>query len=436
MSDLNDSFAYINGIILDGTEYMTPVENKVILVDGARITDICDKEKANLKNRRVIDLKGRYIMPGLINLHVHLTGNGGHSKKPRDSKKLVSALMSHRLTRNYVFKRCQKYAALELYSGVTTIRTVGGLEDFDTAIRDAIDQYKLLGPRMIVSNQAIMVRGGHMDGTVAQAAGSCDEAVAFVDERMNQKADLIKLMVTGDRIKGTEKEEGGEKSMPAEMIKACCDEAHKKGYKAAAHVKDQQGLIEALESGVDTIEHGAGPDPEGRVEELFKQSGAALITTISPAVPYAEFDPKVTGANDVKKHHDKIILDGIVACSKMALKAGIPVGLGNDAGCPFISQYNFWRELVLFAKYCSVTNRYALYTAMLGNARIAGIDTITGSIEKDKSADFIVTKDNPLHELSALRNITDLSIRGRYIKNPQRKIRRKKSIEKPFDKAM
>ncbi|MBQ6592523.1 MAG: amidohydrolase family protein, partial [Solobacterium sp.] len=100
-------------------------------------------------------------------------------------------------------------------------------------------------------------------------------------------------------------------------------------------------------------------------------------------------------------------------------------------GCPYITQYDFWRELVYFVKYVGVTNRFALYTATLRNAQLAGIGDITGSIEPGKEADLIVTDDNPLSDLTTLRNVRMVMARGRLIQNP--KIKRKAEVDARLD---
>ena len=117
--------------------------------------------------------------------------------------------------------------------------------------------------------------------------------------------------------------------------------------------------------------------------------------------------------------------------AKTALANGIPVGLGNDVGCPYITQYDFWRELCCFHKYCGVSNQFALYTATLRNAQLAGVGDVTGSIEAGKSADFIVTAKDPLKDLSALRELELVVCRGRMVKKPNPK--RKKEIDAVLD---
>ena len=407
--------AYTNCILLDGTEQMVPQAHKMVLTDGETITAIVD-DTAPCEGYEIVDLKGGYLMPGLINLHVHLAGNGKPSAKPRDNAALVRRIMSTGLTRAVAYHLVCSYAKLELLGGVTTIRTVGGLGDFDTRCRDDAAAGKLLAPRILAANEGISVPGGHMAGSVAIAAENNEQALAQLRKARGQGVDLVKLMITGGVLDAQEKGTPGELKMPASMVKAVCDEAHKLGYIVAAHTESPQGVKVALENGVDSIEHGAKMDEE--TIRLYKERGAFLCTTISPALPYALFDTAISGASEKDQYNGKIVFDGVVESAKTALANGIPVGLGNDVGCPYITQYDFWRELCYFHKYCGVSNQFALYTATLRNAQLAGMGDITGSIEAGKSADFIVTAKDPLADLTALRELELVVCRGRMVKHP------------------
>ena len=261
------------------------------------------------------------------------------------------------------------------------------------------------------------------------SAGSNEMAVAQVYKAKEQKVDWIKLMITGGVMDAKEKGTPGELKMSPSMVKAVCDEAHKLGYRVAAHTESPEGVRVALENGVDSIEHGAKMDEA--TAQLYLEKKAFLCTTISPALPYALFDPAVSGASEKEQYNGNIVFEGIIDSAKEALKHGIPVGLGNDVGCPYITQYDFWRELFYFHKYCGVTNRFALYTATLQNARLMGIDDITGSIEAGKCADLIVTKGNPLDDLTSLRTLERVIYRGHEIVNP--KIKRKQVVDQELD---
>ena len=424
-------YAYINGKILSGDKDMQVKQGLVIVTEGEKITDIV-KEVPKSPDMKVVDLEGRYIMPGLINMHVHLAGNGKPQKKQRDNEKLVKTLMGTALSRAVTYKVVSDFARTELLSGVTTIRTVGGLGDFDTRLRGEIAAGKRVGPRILAANEGISVPGGHMAGSVAVAAHSIDEALKQLEHAENEKVDLVKLMITGGVLDAKEKGVPGELKMKPEMVKAVCDRAHAAGYKVAAHVESPDGVKVALANGVDSIEHGAKPDDE--MIRLFKEKNAFLCTTISPAVPYALFDRSLTNATEVEQYNGNIVFDGIVECAKAALANDIPVVLGNDVGCPWITQYDFWRELCYFHKYTGVSNAFALYTATKRSAELAGIGDITGSIEKGKCADMIVTKDNPLDRLEALRHVDMVIARGRVIDSP--KIKVNSLVERELDKFL
>mgnify|MGYP001720611042 FL=1 len=424
-------YAYINGKILSGDKDMQVKQGLVIVTEGEKITDIV-KEVPKSPDMKVVDLEGRYIMPGLINMHVHLAGNGKPQKKQRDNEKLVKTLMGTALSRAVAYKVVSDFARTELLSGVTTIRTVGGLGDFDTRLRDEIAAGKRVGPRILAANEGISVPGGHMAGSVAVAAHSIDEALKQLEHAENEKVDLVKLMITGGVLDAKEKGVPGELKMKPEMVKAVCDRAHAAGYKVAAHVESPEGVKVALANGVDSIEHGAKPDDE--MIRLFKEKNAFLCTTISPAVPYALFDRSLTNATEVEQYNGNIVFDGIVECARAALANDIPVVLGNDVGCPWITQYDFWRELCYFHKYTGVSNAFALYTATKRSAELAGVGDITGSIEKGKCADMIVTKDNPLDGLEALRHVDMVIARGRVIDSP--KIKVNSLVERELDKFL
>lgn len=430
-------YVFTNGKILNGTKDMQVQEGQVILVENERITEILPAEEAGKRNLKAsgyeeIDLQGKYILPGLINMHVHLAGNGKPQKKQRDNEALVKKIMSNGLTKAIAYNMVCGFAKDELYSGVTTIRTVGGLGDFDTRLRDDIAAGKKPGPRILAANEGISVPGGHMAGSVAIAAGSIEEALQHLEIAKAQKVDLVKLMITGGVLDAKEKGVPGELKMAPEMVKAVCDKAHAMGYKVAAHVESPKGVKVALQNGVDSIEHGAKADEE--MIALFKEHNAFLCTTLSPALPYALFDRSITNASEVEQFNGNVVFEGIIDCAKAAISNDIPVVLGNDVGCPWITQYDFWRELYYFHKYVGVTNTFALYTATCRGAEMAGIGDITGTLEPGKCADMIVVEKNPLEDLRALRNVDMVVSQGKVLRSP--KVKKKQIVETELDKFL
>lgn len=154
MANKNLTYAIINGKILDGSENMEIQEKKVILVkDGKILQIVSDQEFSKIQQNavreserlnKIIDLNGKCIMPGLINMHVHLAGNGKPQKKQRDNAKVVKKILYTAFTRKVAFSLVKKFAQIELNSGVTTIRTVGGLADFDTRASDEFNSGKAI----------------------------------------------------------------------------------------------------------------------------------------------------------------------------------------------------------------------------------------------------------------------------------------------------
>lgn len=421
--------AYINCVILDGSEAMKPTAPMTILVENGRIKAI-ERDCAIPAGSEVVDLEGRYLMPGLINAHVHLPATGKPEKKETDAVKRVKMLTSTALARALVRVVCEKSAKTQLMSGVTTIRTVGGITNFDSQVRDRILAGKTIGPRMLVADMAISVPGGHMAGALAYAAESVEEARQDVLLVMKEKPDLIKIMITGGVLDAKVKGEPGVVRMKPELVKVCCDTAHEAGYPVAAHVESPEGIRIALENGVDTVEHGAKLDEE--LVALFQEKKSSLICTISPAIPIAVFDRSISNCTELAQYNGKVVMDGIISAAKTAIENGIPVGLGTDSGCPYTTHYDMWRELVYFHKYVGVSTAFAIYTATKRNAEILGIGDMTGTIEVGKVADFLIVDENPIENLCALRTPYMVVACGKHFKQP--KVKKYSSVEAELDK--
>ena len=419
---------YKNCILLDGTKDMEAIKTDVVVENGI-ITEISENYQGE---GEVLDLNGKYLMPGLINLHVHLPAGGKPEKKIKDKSGLVKFLTSNPITRKIGVKICADFAKTELLSGVTTIRTVGGIADFDTILRDKINSGKILGPRILASNMAIGPVNGHMVGTVTVACSTFEECEQMIDKLKAEGVDWIKIMITGGVLDAKVKGEPGIVKMGASFIKCCTEKAHSLGLKVCAHVESFDGVKLALQNGVDSIEHGSALDEE--MIDIFKKRNDCYVCTISPALPLAKFDPSITGATEMVVYNSNIVLEGVIDGAKTALENGITVGMGTDTGCPYITHYNMWRELHYFSKYLGVSKKFALHTATLVNASILGLEKEIGSVEVGKCADLLITDANPLDDFRTLAQPYMVVAKGHEIIQP--KIKKFAECDDNLDKYM
>lgn len=412
------AYVFTHATVLDGTADMEPRPNATVVVnDEGRIAAIgAAEEIVPPANAQEIDLKGAYLVPGLVNLHVHLCGSG----KPTSAGAagdLIDKVVGNPIGMWYLRRIIKKHAQQQLASGVTTVRSVGDPGFADVDVRDAINAGKYQGPRLLTSGVGVTVPNGHGAGLFAHIAKTPEQAREIVRDCFARKCDLVKLFITGGVFDAEKEGEPGVLHMSPEIAAAAVDEAHKFGMATAAHIESAEGVRVGLEAGVDTIEHGADLTPE--LIALFKENGvgrkSSLTCTVSPALPFVELDPEKTHSTEIQKDNGNIVYKGIVHAAQAALEAGIPVGLGTDSACPYVTHYDMWREVVYFERIVGAPRKLALHTATLGNARILGLGDETGSIEVGKAADLIVLDENPLENLEALRQLKMVMARGKLV---------------------
>lgn len=412
------AYVFTHATVLDGTADMEPSPNTTVVVnDEGRIAAIGAADEATAPaNAREIDLKGAYLAPGLVNLHVHLCGSG----KPTSAGAagdLIDKVVGNPIGMWYLRRIIKKHAQQQLASGVTTVRSVGDPGFADVDVRDAINAGKYQGPRLLTSGVGVTVPNGHGAGLFAHIAKTPEQAREIVRDCFARKCNLVKLFITGGVFDAEKEGEPGVLRMSPEIAAAAVDEAHKLGMATAAHIESAEGVRVGLEAGVDTIEHGADLTPE--LIALFKENGvgrkSSLTCTVSPALPFVELDPEKTHSTEIQKVNGNIVYKGIVHAAQAALEAGIPMGLGTDSACPYVTHYDMWREVVYFERIVGAPRKLALHTATLGNARILGLGEETGSIEVGKAADLIVLDENPLENLEALRQVKMVMARGKLV---------------------
>ncbi len=443
------NYALVNCNIFDGNLDSELVKDGIILIKNDSESDEKSGviEKVGTRNQveipsdyKAVDLQGSYVIPGLINAHAHMMGEGKPRKIGTRSDKTLrrlSWLLRRWIGKKIMMRMMKQHIISALNAGVTTIRSVGEPYYYDVELRkDLVEKKKFLGPRILVAGIPICVTGGH-GGVIFHVIDGPWEARKAVRENFRHEVDQIKLISTGGVLDSKKIGEAGRPQMTVEEIEAACDEAHRGSIRVAAHAESTIGIREALLGGVDTIEHGAELDEESI--KLFKNNPkslkgySALVPTLSAPLTILEWGLEELKITEVQKQNTILVRDGLIKGFQQALKEGIKVGIGTDASVPFVTHYNLWKELVYFVEYGHITPKQAIYHATKVNAEILGLEDETGTIEVGKSADFLIVKENPLENLAALSRPFMVVIRGTLIKNP--KVKKVKAIEKIKKKA-
>ena len=400
------------------------VEHTCVYVEDGIIRQIGADVKVPL-DIKYIDMQGQYVCPGLVNLHVHLFGSGQPSKILSGGKmqKAVLKFIRTSIGQKVLDSLVAKGARTQLMSGCTTVRTVGDFCFSDVRIRDKVNKGESVGPRLLVSGPAITAVGGHGDGTFAVSSNNPDELRELVRNNVANGVDFIKICVTGGVLDATKRGEPGEVKMTFDQTYAVTNEAHSLGMIVASHTESEPGVQIAVAAGVDTIEHGADFTDEDIRNMVGK--GSRVVATFSPAVPLANLPAKVTKLDDTATFNAQVLVDKMTYGAQRAVRYGVTLGMGTDSSCPFVTQYAMPDEVALFVKYVGVTNEYALTVATKINAEIAGLGDVTGTLEVGKSADFIVTKDNPVQDLTALKRLSAVCCRGLIYDKPRYSHKRK-----------
>lgn len=413
--------------ILNGTENMHVQKDMMVIIEGDKIVAI--KESGTVPvGVTELNMEGKYLLPGLINLHAHLPGNG-KPKKMKGVSKISELAEKYKPVEQSIQEMVKASLLTQLHSGVTTIRSLGEIAHTDLQNRDLINKKEYVGPRLLVSGYGVTGIEGHMAGSMAVQCDSLEKSRSLVENEVNRGVDWIKIFVTGGVVDAVDSEETAVLKLPLDIATAACEEAHRLGVKVASHAQSKEGVRLSLQAGVDTVEHGSLMDDE--IITLYKRNRAAMVVTISPAIAITKLPKKMTKMTKGQQEVSQRLLDYMITGAKQALAHNIPVGIGTDSGCPYITQYDMWREVAYFSTYCEVSKAFALYTATLQNAKILGIDHETGSVEVGKAADLIVVEKNPLEALENLRNVQLVISKGQLITNT--KIKYLKKIDRVLD---
>lgn len=373
-----------------------PLEGYEIIIKGDSILSINKKMEQELPGDEVINLSGKTMLPGLINMHVHLTAD--------DEKQLMPDMLSK--SDEQLLLQAVKASHLSLKSGVTTVRDCGSRNNLVHQLRDVINQGKLSGPRIISSGMAITITGGsgYFFGIEADGTDEIRKAVRLL---VKDGADFIKIMLTGaECTPNTDKKAS---SYTDQELYAAIDEAHRHGRKVAAHAHGTRGIRQAAKAGVDTIEHCSFLTEEGmKVEkdvlELIKEKGIAVVPTISGNIRLVYEGPFTLKSFDklakepLSNHfHERFNL------FKDVYKTGVTILAGNDAGTNGTPHDDFVSELEMMTV-LGMETKEVINIATRKAANALELGSKIGTIEVGKKADLLVVESDPLQDIKVLRN--------------------------------
>jgi imidazolonepropionase-like amidohydrolase len=392
------------GQLVDGTG-QEPVHDAVVLVEGERITAVGPAREIDVPSGAdVVDASSHTVMPGMIDCHTHIQAVGGPTWSFDYAKDRLAK------TQGYLALRAYNNAIKDLEMGFTSIRTVSSPGYVDVALRDAINDGLVAGPRLKAAGQGLCVTGGHMDpGTWAPEVsvwgrtGVADGPWAFrqaVREQLKRGADLIKInaAVSVYSLDYTGMDPYRQE-MTYEEMKAVCDEAHMASKRVAAHAHGGQGITDAVQAGLDSVEH--APWLTDEQLEMMADRGVIYVPTLITHTRGLEF-----GLKNAKSPASWNWLQQVEAARwdtlERAHKIGVTVGVGTDAG--------FWVyhgengcELEQLVK-GGYTPMEAIVAATSNGAECLDMSKEVGTIQAGKYADLVVIDGDPLSDIRVVQD--------------------------------
>lgn len=418
--------AFVGATIINGDKNVPILENGTVLVgpDG-NIEAVGTDIKLN-PSVEIVNVSGKYIMPGLINAHVHLFSNGAVARKSGAGGSMIK--FAYTVLRSFLGKLImtpvyKNIAKVFVNAGVTTVRDCGSFYNLDIKTKKLVTSGKIDGPRIIPCGALIIATGGHSYAMPSskQISGVPD-AIRSARENIRDGAEWIKICTTGGVtdskfIGGTECTH-----LTLEETKAIVSEAHRRNIMVASHCESTQGMRDCLEAGVDTIEHAATIEPD-MIEHFINNPNSlrgytAVIPTLLAGGALHEHTVEDTPANRVIMANSRHVSEGSNNAMKTAVKHGISVGIGTDSSVPYCTPYNTYMELVKMQQLTNLPALDVIDYATKGTAEILGIGDITGTLQVGKSADFIVLAKNPLDDLHNIKRPEQVVAMGKHYPNP------------------
>lgn len=400
------------GRLINGVD-KKPLKEVTIVVEGNRIKDIREGYIPAREGEVVLDLKDKTVLPGLMDMHVHLESQ---TSKDKYSEQF-------RMDDADVALRATSYAENTLMAGFTSVRDLGG-SGINISLRDAIKAGYIQGPRVFTSGKSIATTGGHADptnslnkelmgdpGPKEGVINGADEARKAVRQRYKNGADLIKITATGG-VLSVAKDGSGPQFTPEELA-AIVETANDYGMHVAAHAHGAEGMKRAIEAGVTTIEHGTKMTEE--VMDLMIAKGTYLVPTLTAGRTVAD-------SAMIPGYYPEIVVPKALEIGpklqdtfSKAYKKGVKIAFGTDAGV-FVHGLN-GREFELMVE-GGMPPMEAIQAATITGARLLNVEEDLGSIEEDKLADIIAVNGNPLEDISAMREVIFVMKDGVVVKRP------------------
>ncbi|HET7874860.1 MAG TPA: amidohydrolase family protein [Methylomirabilota bacterium] len=385
----------IGASLIDGTG-AEPVRGRAVVVEGGRIAEVVEEARAPRGPR--VDLGGLTLLPGLINCHVHLC-LGGEADPVRPLRDEPLALT----TIKALVRARQTVAA-----GITTVRDLGGREYCELAVRRAIQEGVVSGPRILAAGRPVCMTGGHGHWLAREADGP-EETRKAVREQLKAGADVIKVIATGGVM--TPGVEPGSAQLTLEEMRAAVEEANKAGRRTAAHAAGAAGVRDAVEAGISSIEHGIYLTEE--IVARMRRDGVYLVPTlIAPAAIAA--GGVAAGIPEFMVRKSEAVSAAHVASFQLALREGVLIAAGADSGTPLNPHGSLVPELELMVKY-GMTPLAAIRAATSTAADLLGLGATVGRIASGLTADLVAVAGNPAEGIQALGDVRRVWVGGRLL---------------------
>ena len=394
--------AYRATRVFDGASEEVMEDGAVVVEDG-RIASVMPAEDLPA-GTEVVNLGDATLLPGLIDAHVHLVWSASaepHALVESESRALTAL-------------RCANNAGLHLRAGVTTVRDVGSTDGLAIEVGRAVELGVLPGPRVVAAGRAIAMTGGH-GWFLGREADGPDAVRRAAREEMKAGAGCVKLMASGG-VYG-HAEEPGSPQLTEEEMGAAVQEAHKAGRKVAAHAYSPEAINNALEAGVDSIEHGSFMDRA--TAERMQEQGTYLVPTMSVYAAMAEKGPEL-GAPEYIQRKTAEVLEASREAFRLALEVGVKIAAGTDCGAPGHPHGTLPEELRLMVE-AGATPTEALRYSTSAAADLLGLAEEVGTLEPGKKADLIAVGGDPLHDIRALGEVRLMLRNGEQVERSQAK---------------